>query len=153
MSTRSNIIVEDDYRRIQLYRHYDGYPDTEWGVLATLEDAMPYAWPLPRFEATEFAAALVRAWKQENGGGIYIDGSPQEWELVHGDIEWVYVIKPHKETKPNHDSIHFPKGEPIVDIYRWVPEQIKCNRGEPKPILQVELSKAKKVGLEWELKA
>jgi hypothetical protein len=76
MSTRCNLIVEDSYDRIQLYRHWDGYPDGEGGVLAALEQAIPYAWPFPRFEASDFAAAIVRAWKTEGGGNIYIDGSP-----------------------------------------------------------------------------
>jgi len=91
MSTRCNIIVADAQKRIQLYRHCDGYPDTEHGVLATLPQALPFAWPLPRFEADDFAAALIRAWKK-HGGDIYIDGSPDGWELVHGEVEWVYLI-------------------------------------------------------------
>jgi hypothetical protein len=76
MSTRCNLIVEDSYDRIQLYRHCGGYPDGAGGVLAALEQAIPFAWPLPRFEASDFAAAIVRAWKTEGGGNIYIDGSP-----------------------------------------------------------------------------
>ena len=68
--------------------------------MATLEEAFPYAWFLPRFEAMDFAAALVRAWKQKGGGNIYIDGSPKGWELVHSDVEWVYVIKLSKPVKP-----------------------------------------------------
>ena len=87
MSTRCNVIIQDDRSRIQLYRHSDGYPDTWSGVLATLEEAIPYAWPNPRFEAADFAAALVRAWKSKGGGNIYIDGSPKGWEMIHGDAE------------------------------------------------------------------
>jgi hypothetical protein len=50
MSTRCNLIVEDSYDRIQVYRHWDGYPGRAGGVLAALEQAIPYAWPFPRFE-------------------------------------------------------------------------------------------------------
>lgn len=98
MSTRCNLIVDDGYKRIQLYRHWDGYPQGGGGVLASLKYALPYAWPLPRFEADDFSAALVRAWKQPGGGNIYIDGSPKGWELIHGDTEWVYVIRPKKKA-------------------------------------------------------
>lgn len=71
MSTRATIQVSDIDGEHTLYRHHDGYPDTEHGVLATLRQALPFAWPLPRFEADEFAAAIVAAWKSNTGpGGI-----------------------------------------------------------------------------------
>ena len=92
MSTRSNIIVEDKHQRIQLYRHSDGYPNGPHGVVHDLVEALEYAWESPRFEADDFAAAIVRAWKEEPGN-IYIDGSPVSWEMIHGDTEWVYVIR------------------------------------------------------------
>ena len=94
MSTRCNLIIEDAFDRIQLYRHGDGYPNGSCGVLATLEQALPYAWPIPRFEANDFAAATIRAWKNKGGGYVYIDGSPRGWEMIHEDVEWVYVIRP-----------------------------------------------------------
>jgi hypothetical protein len=53
MSTRCNLIVEDSYDRTQLYRHWDGYPGRAGDVLAALEQAIPYAWPLPRFEEAQ----------------------------------------------------------------------------------------------------
>lgn len=106
MSTRCNIIVDDGFDRIQLYRHSDGYPDTEYGVVATLPEALRFAWKLPRFESSDFAAAIIRAWKQEGGGGIYIDGSPAAWELIHGDTEWVYVIE-------------MVNDELVVKVYHW----------------------------------
>lgn len=105
MSTRSNIIVEDQYGRVQVYRHYDGYPE---GVIPELIKALEFAWPLPRFEADDFAAAIVRAWKDEGGGNIRIDGNPKAFELVHGDTEYVYVIKFDKDKK-----------ELFVEIYDW----------------------------------
>ena len=105
MATRSNIIVEDQYKRIQVYRHWDGYPRA---VIPELSEALAFAWPLPRFEADDFAAAIVRAWKDEGGGHIRIDGNPKGFELVHGDSEYVYIIKFDKE-----------KNEPFVEICDW----------------------------------
>src|SRR5713101_2351532 len=43
---------------VTVYRHHDGYPS---GAATAIEAALPHAWPLPRFEAEEFAAAFVRA--------------------------------------------------------------------------------------------
>jgi hypothetical protein len=105
MATRSNIIVEDAYSRIQIYRHWDGYPEA---VIPQLIQALPFAWPLPRFEADDFAAAIVRAWKEEGGGHIRIDGNPKGFELVHADTEYVYVVK-----------FDHRKGEPFVEVYDW----------------------------------
>jgi hypothetical protein len=152
MSTRSNLIIEDGHDRVQLYRHGDGYPDGEAGVLATLELAIPYAWPLPRFEAHDFAAAIIRAWKTEGGGNIYIDGSPKGWELIHGDTEWVYVIKPKKQAGTNQGVEDTHTGEPLVEVYDWHrywldkadPDKIK-----PVPVVRVTLSEARKAGLAW----
>lgn len=140
MSTRSNIIVEDGRNRVQLYRHYDGYPGGIGGVLATLEQALPYAWPLPRFEAEDFAAAIVRAWKSQ-GGDVSFDGSPEAWELIHADVEWVYVIK---AKAPDDDRF-----EPIVQVFNWqkyMGGETDPNKVEPKPVLEMRLSKAIELG-------
>ena len=151
MSTRCNLIVEDSHNRIQLYRHWDGYPDGSGGVLATLEEAVPYAWPNPRFEAADFAAAIVRAWKV-GGGNIYIDGSPKAWEMIHGDTEWVYVIKPQKQAKGKQGLEDILTGEPLVEVYDWHRywfEKADPNEVKPKPVLRVTLSEARKAGLDW----
>lgn len=99
MSTRCNIIIKDDFETIQLYRHLDGYPDGESGVLAELPQALFFAWPLPRMEAADFAAAIVRAWKT-GGGNISIDGIPEEATslYLHGDIAYLYEIEPDKKA-------------------------------------------------------
>ena len=64
MSTRCVVSVIDDSDSFHIYRHRDGYPATEHGVLATLPQALSYAWPLPRFEASDFGAAVFAAWKK-----------------------------------------------------------------------------------------
>ena len=152
MSTRCNLIVEDSYDRIQLYRHWDGYPGRAGGVLATLEQAIPYAWPLPRFEASDFAAAIVRAWKTEGGGNVYVDGSPKAWELIHGDTEWVYVIKPKKQARTKQGVEDTDAGEPLVEVYDWHKywfDKADPHKIKPKPVLRVVLSEAGKAGLKW----
>jgi hypothetical protein len=93
MSTRSVITVFDadsNDNSYSIYRHCDGYPDSASGVLETLAKALPFAWALPRFEAEDFAAAIIRAWKQPGGGNIYLTPGKQ----AHGDIEWYYEIRP-----------------------------------------------------------
>ena len=150
MSTRSNIIVEDEYSRIQLYRHWDGYPE---GVLADLELAVPYAWQFPRFEAQDFAAAIVRAWKGQGGGNIYIDGSPKGWEMIHGDVEWVYIIKPKRKPKTKRGVFDSSLGEPLVEVFDWHNywfDKANPSKAKPKPVVKVKLSKAKEAGLKWQ---
>ena len=46
---------------VTVYRHHDGYPS---GAAKAIEAALPHAWPLPRFEPDEFAAAFVRGNKK-----------------------------------------------------------------------------------------
>ena len=43
---------------VTVYEHSDGYPD---GAVCWITKALEYAWPLPRFEVDEFAAAFVAA--------------------------------------------------------------------------------------------
>ena len=95
MSTRCNIVVKDDYDSIQLYRHSDGYPEGKSGVIFELKEALNFAWKLPRMEADEFAAAIIRAWKN-GSGNIYIDGTAKLPKSLHGDIDYYYIISPDK---------------------------------------------------------
>lgn len=85
MSTRATITVfdpkgSDVQESYSIYRHSDGYPESEHGVIAALQDSLQYAWMLPRFEASEFAAAVVFQMKKTSvasagsyrGGSIYL---------------------------------------------------------------------------------
>ena len=62
MSTRAcyRFIDPDttDPEVVTVYKHSDGYPD---GAVCWITKALEHAWPLPRFEADEFAAAFVAA--------------------------------------------------------------------------------------------
>jgi len=89
MSTRAVITVIDGEDKFSIYRHHDGYPDGAGGVLMTLGLAIPLAWPLPRFEAADFAAAIVAAWKRPGGGDIYFTPNRD----VHGDLAYAYEIR------------------------------------------------------------
>lgn len=92
MSTRSTIKVYDKEDKFYIYRHYDGYPFGECGVLSELTEALKYAWPLPRFEAMDFAAAIIRAWKN-GGGNIYFTSS----HSAHWDTEYQYDVTMKKK--------------------------------------------------------
>ena len=101
MSTRSHIIIQDEFGSIQLYRHSDGYPDGEHGVIEGLKEAAQYAWELPRFEASDFSAAIIRAWKS-HGGNIYIDGSADGTKNLHLDIQYLYTIRMDEKVGKPH---------------------------------------------------
>jgi len=91
MSTRALITVKDDHDTFHIYRHSDGYPDTEYGVLADLQRVVEsdQVWPLPRFEADEFAAAIPAVLK-ERAGNYRLSTGPE----AHGDIEYWYKVYP-----------------------------------------------------------
>lgn len=59
MSTRAiySFFGDDDAPR-HVYKHSDGYPT---GAAEAIENALEFAWPLPRYENDEFAAAFVAA--------------------------------------------------------------------------------------------
>lgn len=88
MSTRCVITVRDEHQTFSIYRHSGGYPESKHGVLEDLQCALDYAWKLPRFEACEFAAAIVAAWKSGGGGQIYLT----EGRDHHGDLEYHYDL-------------------------------------------------------------
>jgi hypothetical protein len=46
---------------VTVYKHRDGYPS---GAAKAIEAALSCAWPLPRFEPDEFAAAFLRGNKK-----------------------------------------------------------------------------------------
>lgn len=63
MATRGVYIFSDQRTTpIVVYRHYDNYPT---GAAEALLNALPHAWPLPRFEADEFAAAFMAGNKSD----------------------------------------------------------------------------------------
>jgi hypothetical protein len=84
MGTRAVYTFIDYKDRHSVYKHFDGYPSGACGLIAK---ALKQAWPLPRFEADEFAAAFVAANKQIAGGARLTTG-PE----AHCDLEYTYEI-------------------------------------------------------------
>jgi hypothetical protein len=85
MSTRATYEFGDLHNYHTVYKHHDGYPE---GALQHINAAVSYAWPLPRFEASEFAAAFVTANKVGGGGGVYLTQDRD----AHSDTEYHYVV-------------------------------------------------------------
>lgn len=109
MSTRCVITVIDEYDRFSIYRHCDGYPQSDHGVVFTLKKAFSYARELPDFEAGDFAAAIIRAWKKEGGGNICLTNSSES----HGDLAYCYEITCQKGQihlrvySPRHGKVYY----------------------------------------------
>lgn len=102
--TRCNIIIKDDSRSIQLYRHADGYPSE---VIKDINKARKYSFGESSYiDAGDFSAAFVRACKKQGGGNIYIDGLGEGFKNVHPDCQYAYFIQYSAEA-----------GEPVVEVY------------------------------------
>ena len=90
---------------VTVYKHSDGYPS---GAAKAIEAALPHAWPLPRFEPDEFAAAFVRGNKK----------SAEDW--AHG-----YEQQAEKETDPEQAALLLG----TADKYRTDPGYRSCCGG------------------------
>lgn len=95
MSTRAVYTFIDGEDSYPVYKHHDGYPS---GAAQWIAAALPYAWPLPRFEAAEFAAAFIAGNKPapkayggnvQQGGAVYMT----QGRNVHGDLDYAYEIR------------------------------------------------------------
>jgi hypothetical protein len=90
MSTRAVYSVfEGNESPINIYIHSDGYPS---GALDHIKAAFPFAWPLPRFEGDEFAAALC-AGNKDGSGNVKIFPSGPPIDVSASDIEYRYEIR------------------------------------------------------------
>lgn len=92
MGTRATITVADDSDRFHIYQHYDGYPNGEHGMVRRLAMAPRMAWKLPRFEAMDFAAAVISVLK-EGGGTTYLTKDAG----LHSDRAFHYKITPLRD--------------------------------------------------------
>ncbi len=84
MSTRAIVAVIDDSEKYFIYIHWDGRPEM---VLPLIEKATSFAWKFPRYEAGDFAAAIIRVMK-EWGWHIYL----AESLLKHLDVNYLYEV-------------------------------------------------------------
>lgn len=85
MSTRAVYSFIDEHETHHVYKHHDGYPS---GAAEWIEKAAAEAWPLPRFEASEFGAAFVAACRK-GPGGVRLTHGPEH----HGDLAYRYEIR------------------------------------------------------------
>lgn len=90
MSTRAVYTFRDADSEFHVYKHHDGYPT---GAAQWIETALKLAWPLPRFEADEFAAAFIAA-NKDGGGGVRLLPSGKAQDVASRDIEYRYEIGP-----------------------------------------------------------
>jgi hypothetical protein len=82
MGTRAVYTFIDEFDRHSVFKHWDGYPRS---ACQCIVNALALAWPLPRFEADEFAAAFVAA-NKKGAGDIRLTSGPE----VHGDLAFTY---------------------------------------------------------------
>lgn len=101
MGTRAVITFKDEHDTFCVYQHWDGDPNT---ITENILAAQEYAWPLPRFEAAEFAAAYIAATKKKGGGdnqggNIYFARGAK----FHCDLSYNYVVT-EKDGKLNIEA-------------------------------------------------
>lgn len=84
---------------VVIYRHHDGYPTSEWGVLATL---VPVAARFHKerglsdasYAGARILQALMNATAPDGFTGYGIDGDRK----LHGDIDFYYRVDPSGVT-------------------------------------------------------
>lgn len=105
MSTRANIIIKDEYSKIILYRHSDGYPECAGEDLKDF--VKDYTNGLMRLDAMQSAGWLiVRGNKEYKAGEKPSNDKFSGWKVgayepttgIHGDIEYLYTIDLAKRT-------------------------------------------------------
>lgn len=92
MATRATITVADEHDSFDIYQHYDGYADGEHGLVRHIAMARQLAWSPPRFEAADFAAAIVAVLKNR-GGSTYLTKDAD----AHTDRAFHYLIEPTRD--------------------------------------------------------
>ena len=93
MGTRAVYTFKDEHDSFSVYKHYDGYPEGEGGgsgAFGFIKEATKYAWDLPRFDPSDFAAAFIKA-NKDAGGDVYLTHGPES----HGDLSYRYEISRH----------------------------------------------------------
>ena len=115
MSTRCVYEITDGQSpSIFVYQHWDGYPE---GAVEAVKKALPFAWPLPRFEPDEFGAALIAANKTE-AGNYRIIPTPKD---IPGDIEFWYLVRMNSEQLEL--VVRHANGTPRETVSLWIANQ------------------------------
>jgi len=84
--------VADKHGRFDIYQHHDGYAEGPHGLVRRIAMAQRLAWDLPRFEAADFAAAIIAVLK-DRGGSTYLTARAED----HADRAYHYQIEPLRE--------------------------------------------------------
>lgn len=84
MSTRAIITIFDKKDGFNIYIHWDGWVAS---VTRSIEIAFKYTWELPRFEAGDFATALIKVLKQR-AWWVYLVTAVQNMS----EIDYFYQI-------------------------------------------------------------
>lgn len=114
MSTRATITVRDDHDAFHIYRHHDGYPDSELGMVRQIADARALA--MLDAKAADFGAALVATLKT-GPGSTYLTADPD----AHGDREYHYAIKHVRDGVIGSVSLvveHYWRGDFSEELFR-----------------------------------
>jgi hypothetical protein len=97
MSTRANVFVDYNGERVQLYHHYDGYPEGVGKMLASFLEIATYT-------------AKERTTKGVKNRFMELLKLDDHFEVekvgLHGDIEYLYFVKFNENEK---DIISFIK--------------------------------------------
>lgn len=90
MSTRANVIVENEHLSIYLYQHCDGYPKYLGGIIAEFlrsEEAQEY-----KGELMNLAGALMLYSAKKAPRPGYMPSILVPTSGIHGDIQYLYTI-------------------------------------------------------------
>ncbi len=98
MATRATYKFSDQYKSVFVYKHFDGMPAC---ALQFIENAKRLAWPLPRFEADEFAAAFIAA-NKTGSGDIRVTGSHEQ----HADADYRYEVQLSHDGADLHVAVY-----------------------------------------------
>jgi len=110
MSTRSNIKVVDNCGEILLYKHHDGYPTGEHGIIEFLK---PY---LKRSgnSAEWMCKLLIDETEVDVSSGI------------HGDIEWYYEVNVETNKIDVYESSWDSNDRVFLRSYDETDMEVKC---------------------------
>jgi hypothetical protein len=104
MGTRAVYTFKDAHDSFHVYKHFDNDPA---GACDFIHKAKKLAWPLPRFEADEFAASFIAA-NKDDAGGVRLTKSPTH----HFDLGYVYEISfngKHKDLWVTaYEAVYYP---------------------------------------------
>jgi len=109
MSTRSNIKLIDETGAILLYKHHDGYPDSEHGIIEFLK---PYITNSMK-SADWMAKCLIK------------DTECEVTTCLHGDIEYYYEVDVSNNSIAVFKYDMFAETKELIDtLFDVAPEKV-----------------------------